>query len=156
MKKLNLFVIALVFGLSVNAQDFNDYLEVSREVLKTEKKALIADLMRFSSEESQLFWPLYNEYEQKKYEVNTRYFNLIQKFADNFESITGDLAIEVINESLSIEQELIKLEKSYSKKFLKILPPRRVLKYLQAENKIKALIDAEMALQIPLLDEIED
>ena len=156
MKKLNLLLIALVLGITVNAQDFNDYLEVSREVLKTEKKALIAELMQFSSEESQAFWPVYNEYEDKKYTVNTRYFNLVQKFADNFESMTGDVATEVINESLSIEQELIKLEKSYAKKFMKILPPRRVLKYLQAENKIKAMIDAEMALQIPLLDQIED
>jgi hypothetical protein len=71
MKKLNLLLIALVLGITVNAQDFNDYLEVSREVLKTEKKALIADLMQFSSEESQAFWPVYNEYEDAKYKVNT-------------------------------------------------------------------------------------
>ena len=87
MKKLNLLLFALVLGITVNAQDFNDYLEVSREVLKTEKKALIADLMQFSSEESQVFWPLYNEYEDKKYVVNTKYFNLVQKFADNFENL---------------------------------------------------------------------
>ena len=85
MKKLNLLFVALIIGIAVNAQDFNDYLEVSREVLKTEKKALIAELMQFTSEESQAFWPLYNEYEQKKYEVNTRYFQLIEKFAENFE-----------------------------------------------------------------------
>jgi hypothetical protein len=156
MKKLNLLLIALVLGISVNAQDFNDYLEVSREVLKTEKKALIADLMQFSSEESQAFWPLYNEYEDAKYKVNTRYFNLVQKFADNFENMTDEVATEVINESISVKQELVKLEKSYAKKFMKILTPKRTIKYLQAENKIKALIDAEMALEIPFLDEIED
>lgn len=156
MKKLNLLLIALILGITVNAQDFNDYLEVSREVLKTEKKALIADLMQFSSEESQAFWPVYNEYEDAKYKVNTRYFNLIEKFADNFESMTDEVATEVINESIGIKQELIKLEKSYAKKFMKILTPTRTIKYLQAENKIKAMIDAEMALQIPFLDEIED
>jgi len=156
MKKLNLLLIALILGITVNAQDFNDYLEVSREVLKTEKKALIADLMQFSSEESQAFWPLYNEYEDKKYTINTRYFNLVQKFADNFENMSDQVATEIINESLGIKLELIKLEKSYAKKFQKILAPQRTIKYLQAENKIKALIDAEMALQIPLLDEIED
>jgi hypothetical protein len=156
MKKLNLLLIALVLGITVNAQDFNDYLEVSREVLKTEKKALIADLMQFSSEESQAFWPLYNEYEDAKYKVNTRYFNLLEKFADNFENMTDEVANEVINESITIKQELVKLEKSYAKKFMKILSAKRTIKYLQAENKIKALIDAEMALQIPFLDEIED
>lgn len=156
MKKLNLLLIALVLGITVNAQDFNDYLEVSREVLKTEKKALIADLMKFTSEESQAFWPIYNEYEDKKYTVNTRYFNLIQKFADNFETMSAEVATEVINESLSLDLELLKLKKTYAKKFMKILTPQRTLTYLQAENKIKAMIDAELALQIPLLDQIED
>lgn len=156
MKKLNLLLIALVLSITVNAQDFNDYLEVSREVLKTEKKALIADLMKFTSEESQAFWPIYNEYEDKKYTVNTRYFNLIQKFADNFETMSAEVATEVINESLSLDLELLKLKKTYAKKFMKILTPQRTLTYLQAENKIKAMIDAELALQIPLLDQIED
>ena len=156
MKKLNLLIFALVLGIAVNAQDFNDYLEVSREVLKTEKKALIADLMQFSSEESQAFWPVYNEYEDAKYKVNTRYFSMIEKFADNYENMSDEVASEIINESLNIKNELIKLEKSYAKKFLKILTPQRTIKYMQAENKIKAMIDAEMALQIPFLDEIED
>jgi hypothetical protein len=156
MKKLNLLFVALIMGFAVNAQDFNDYLEVSREVLKTEKKALIAEVMQFTSEESQAFWPLYNEYEQKKYTVNTRYFNLIEKFVENYENMSDEVAVELINESIAIKGELIKLQKTYAKKFQKILTPQKTVKYLQAENKIEALIDAEIALQVPLLDEIED
>jgi cell fate (sporulation/competence/biofilm development) regulator YlbF (YheA/YmcA/DUF963 family) len=156
MKKISILLITLVLGFTVNAQDFNDYLEVSREVLKTEKKALIAEVMQFSAEESQAFWPLYNEYEQKKYTVNTRYFNMAQKFADNYEEMSDEIAVEIINEALGVRLELVKLQKSYAKKFQKILSPQKTIRYIQAENKIKALIDAEMALQIPLLDEIED
>ena len=52
--------------------------------------------------------------------------------------------------------ELLKLEKSHAKKFTKILSPQKALRYLQAENKIGALIDAELALEIPLLESIED
>jgi len=156
MKRITVLLITFVLGFTVNAQDFNDYLEVSREVLKTEKKALIAEVMQFTSEESQAFWPLYNEYEQKKYEINTRYFNMVQKFADNYEKMSDEVAVEVINEFIGIEQALVKLEKSYAKKFQKILTPQKTIRYLQAENKIKALIDAEMALQIPLLEELED
>ena len=43
MKKISILLITLVLGFTVNAQDFNDYLEVSREVLKTEKKAQNAE-----------------------------------------------------------------------------------------------------------------
>jgi hypothetical protein len=156
MKKLYLLFFILITGVSVNAQDLNSYLEVSREVLKTEKKALIAEVMQFTNEESELFWPIYNEYEQKKYNINTRYVNLIQKFAENFENMSDEVAAEVINESINIDLELVKLKKSYSKKIQKILSPKKTIRYLQAENKIEALIDAELALEIPLLEEIED
>lgn len=156
MKKISLLLITIVLGSTVYAQDFNNYLEVSREVLKTEKKALIAEVMQFSSEESQVFWPLYNEYEQKKYEVNTRYFNLIQQFAENYENMSDEVAVDIINKFLGIEMELAKLKSTYAKKFQKILTPQKTIRYIQAENKIKALIDAELALQIPFLEEIED
>jgi hypothetical protein len=156
MKNTTIFLIAIVLSVTVYAQDFNDYLEVSREVLKTEKKALIAGVMKFTPEESQAFWPLYNEYEQKKYIVNTRYFTLIQIFADNYGRMSDEIATEIINESIEVRMELVKLQKVYAKKFQKILTPQKTIRYLQAENKIRALIDAELALEIPLLEELED
>lgn len=156
MKKIYALFIALIMCNILIAQDFNDYLEVSREVLKAEKKELIMDVMQFTSEESQAFWPLYNEYEQKKYQVDTKRFNMIQKFAENYETMSDQAASEIISEALAIDMERAKLDKAYAKKFLKILSPQRTVRYLQAERKIEALINAEISLQVPLLDEIED
>ena len=68
----------------------------------------------------------------------------------------GEKATEIYKQVLDIEMQLIKLEKSYAKKFAKVITPQKTFRYLQAENKIKAMIDAEMALQIPLLEAIED
>ena len=156
MKKATLLLITMVLGISVYAQGFNDYLEVSRQVLKTEKKALIAEVMELTSEESPAFWPIYNEYEAKKYEVNTVYFKMILEFADNFETMKGEKATEIYKQVLDVKMQLLKLEKTYAKKFAKVLTPQKTLRYLQAENKIRAMIDAEMALQIPFLETIED
>ena len=153
--KRNIIYGCLLFILSINMLQAQER-RSKEERIHALKVAFITEELNLTPEQSQGFWPLYNEYEDKKYTVNTRYFNLIDKFAENFENMSDEVATEVISESLSIELELIKLEKSYAKKFMKILTPHRTLKYLQAENKIKALIDAEMALQIPFLDEIED
>jgi len=156
MKKATLLLITMILGVTVYAQEFNDYLEVSRQVLKTEKKALIAEVMQLTSEESTAFWPIYNEYEAKKYEVNTVYFKMVQEFSDNFDTMKGEKATEIYKQVLDVEMQLLKLEKTYAKKFAKVLTPQKTFRYLQAENKIKAMIDAEMALQIPLLEAIED
>jgi hypothetical protein len=156
MKKYIILAVINFVVIQVFAQQVNDYLEVSREVLKTEKKAIIAELMQLSDEESSVFWPLYNEYQNKLYEVGTKRVNLIMDFAKNFDNMSGEKATEIIQTSQSIDMELIKLDKSYAKKFMKILSPQKALRYLQAENKIETLIDAELALEIPLLESIED
>ena len=148
--------MSIVISGSAFAQQFNDYLEVSREVLKVEKKALIAEVMELSDTESEPFWLIYNEYEQKKYEVNTKYFKIVMDFSDNYGKMSAEKATELTKASLDIQMLLLKLRKSYAKKFAKVISPQKTLRYLQAENKIRVMIDAEMALQIPLLETIED
>jgi len=156
MKKYLILITLIMVGFNVIAQQAHDYVEISREVLKTEKKAIIAELMQLSEEESAIFWPLYNEFQNKMYEVNTRKVNLIMDFAANYENMSSEKATEVINTFQSIEMELLKLDKTYAKKFLKILPAQKALRYLQAENKIENLINAELALDVPLLESIGD
>lgn len=153
MKKSIITLVILIFGISVFAQNLDDFMEVQRGVLKTEKKAVVAEAMSFTEEESSVFWPLYNEYNEKMYELNTKTYNVIKDYAANFETLTDEKAVSLMNSAMHIEKELSSLEKTYFKKFQKILPGKKAARYFQLENKIKSLIAAEMALEIPLLDE---
>jgi len=153
MKKL-LFGIALFFSSLVTfAQNSNDYLEVQRDVLKTEKKALIAEAMELTEAESPAFWSLYNEYNEKMFIINTKLFNVIKDYSEHYEKMSNEKAVELWTNAMSIETELLKLEKTYFKKFLKILPGTKAVRYLQAENKVKNLIDAQLSLQVPLFQD---
>ena len=154
MKKLLtvLFISALSF--SAFAQNVNDYAEVVRSVISTEKKVLITEVMQLSDSESTDFWALYNEYQEKLYKVGTKRVQLIKDFAENFDNMSGDKAKEVMLTANAIDGEYLKLQKSYTKKFLKILPAQKVLRYFQAENKIKLLIDSEISSEIPLLNDL--
>lgn len=155
MKKAILTLVTFVIVLGAQAQ-FHSYLEVSREVLKTDKKAMIAEVMQLSEETSKAFWPLYNEYQEKLYLVDTKSFNLIQDFADNYGNMSAEKATQLLNNVMAIDQEMLKVVKTYTKKFQKILSPQKALRYYQAERKIKILINAELALNIPLLETIEN
>ena len=152
MKKILMFALMLSFGLLLNAQQSDNYLEVMRSALKTEKKAMIAEVMTFTQEESDVFWPLYNEFQEKLYAANTKYVKIVNEFAENFNSMTDEKALELMKRVNSYDTEILKLKKTYNKKFSKILPPTKVLRYFQAENKIDVLIDFEMASYIPLLE----
>jgi len=152
MKKLFIAIAVLFLGTTLSAQTLDDYMEVQRGVLKTEKKAVVAEAMQFTDAESTVFWPLYNEYNDKMYTLNTKLYQLVKKFAENYESISDEAAIELSMETMKVDQEVLNLKKQYFKKFQKILNGTQVMRYYQVENKIRALINAQLALEIPLIE----
>ena len=152
MKTLLSIIVIAVISVSAYAQTDNDYLEIARDVLKTEKKAVIAEVMQLTTEESQPFWELYNEYQGKLYLVQNKRINIIQDFAENYENLTDEKADELWNGSMGYSQEILKLKKQYYKKFKKILPAGKAARFFQAENKIETMINANLALEIPLIE----
>ncbi|RLD76060.1 MAG: hypothetical protein DRJ07_16955 [Bacteroidetes bacterium] len=152
MKKIILLSLILGMGVSLFAQSENDYMEVMRSALKTEKKSIIAEVMTLTNEESLVFWPLYNEYQGKLYTTNTKYLGIITDFAEKYESMSDEDALDLMNRLNAYDAEMLKLRKAYIKKFNKILPAKKVLRYIQAENKIDVLVDFEIANSVPLLE----
>lgn len=152
MKKLFAAVMVGVLALSAMAQSDNDYLEISRDILKMEKKAAIADNIQLTDEESKVFWPLYNEYQGKLYLIQNQRIELIQDFAKNFETLSDEQADALWTGSQAFSAEVMKLEKTYYKKFKKVIPAGKAARFFQVENKIETLINAQLALEIPLIE----
>lgn len=152
MKKLLSILSVVLISMAIYAQSDNDYLEIARDVLKTEKKAAIAEVMQLTEAESTPFWNLYNEYQGKLYLVENKRIDIIRDFSKMFESLTDEKADELWTNAMAYSQEELQLKKQYYKKFKKILPAGKAARFFQAENKIGAMIDAQLALEIPLIE----
>ncbi len=151
--KTVLLVIGMMMVMnSAFSQSFDDYMEVVRDILNTEKKAVVAETMTLSEAETGPFWALYNEYNSELYKVHTERVNIIKDFAANYESMTDEKADALVNRSLAYQTKLLKLNKIYYKKFKKILPATKAALYFQIENKINDLVNAELATEIPLVN----
>jgi len=155
MKKILLFATALTFTLSSFAQTTQDYVEIVRDILKTEKKVAIAEVMELTDQESGPFWDLYNEYNFELTKIQNQRLNSIYDFAENYDKMTDEKADELWKSVLSYQGDLLKLQKSYYKKFKKIIPAGKAATYFQAENKIAMMINAELALSIPFIEVTE-
>lgn len=152
MRKILFAAAAIAFSISIHAQSVNDYLELTREVLKAEKKAVVAEAMQLTEAESQPFWNLYNEYQTALYTVQNKRIDIIKDYADNFDSLSDEKADELWIGSMKYKNELLKLKKSYYAKFKKVVSPGKAARFMQLENKIETLIDAQLALDIPLIE----
>ena len=153
MKKINLTFLLSFLAIALYAQD--SYMEIVRSTIKTEKKALIAEVMQLSDEESSVFWPVYNEFEENMYKLNTDYFKLVQEFADNFENMSAEKATDILKKANKYSLDREKLKNKYIKKIMKVLSPQKTLRFMQASSKIEVMIDAQLAAEIPLLESIE-
>ncbi|MEN8138678.1 MAG: hypothetical protein ABFR62_09605 [Bacteroidota bacterium] len=156
MRNLLLVIVFIFIGSGLSAQNNEaDYLELQKETLKVEKKALIADAMILTNEESEVFWPLYDEYNAKKFELKKEFYFLLKSYFESTEEqLTDKEATKIWKKKIQLNADLNKLEKKYFNKMINKLPPVKVVRYFQAENKVDALISAELASEIPLLGDL--
>lgn len=153
MKKLFLSFIAVLALNFVYAQTIDDYVELVRTQLKADKKVVVAEVLQLQPGESDLFWPLYDEYNSAMYAIQTDRVKLIKDFAANYENMTAEKADELVLQMFAMKQELLTLDKKYYPKFKKVLPVTKAATYFQLENKIETLVNAELALKIPLIQD---
>jgi hypothetical protein len=149
-------IVLMLFGLAPQggAQDKPaDNMQILRDKIRADKKLVVATNMELTESEAKSFWPIYDEYQKDLHRINQRIANLLDSYADDFrgKSLTDDKAKKLIDEALAIEQAEANLKSSYAPKLSKALPVKKVARYLQIENKIRAVLKYDLAQGVPLV-----
>lgn len=126
--------------------------DILYEKIEADKKLLVASNMNLTDEEEKGFWPIYDAYQQELHQINQRIAELINEYAlaYNKGAVLNETARQLIDESIAIEMAEVNLKKSYVPKFSKVLPDAKVARYIQIENKIRAIIRYDLVDAIPL------
>jgi hypothetical protein len=143
-------LLLAVASLPVWAQTTRDDVEVMLELVQLERKAVVAENMELTAEESEAFWPVYNDYAQKLRELNQRDAKLVLDYAKAFATLTDETAAKLLKEAQAIDKKRVKIRTAYAKKLRRVLPARKVARAYQVESKIDAIIEFDMARSIPL------
>jgi hypothetical protein len=131
------------------AQD-NDNMEILREKLRADKKLIVAENMQLSDAEGKTFWPVYNAYQEEKSKLADRRRQVIQDYAANFRNLPDEVAKDLVDRSLAIKQDDVKLMAAYLPKFRQAVGDKKAARFYQIENKIDAVVNFELAANIPL------
>ena len=129
-------------------------MEILRDAAKSNKKALVALNLKLTETEDKAFWPIYESYQKDIDKVNERLINLIKDYAKEYKarSLTDEKAKQLISDYIVIEEDLLKLKKSYLEKVSAVIPDKKAMTYWQIENKIQAIIRFDVAINIPLAE----
>ena len=144
------FTALLALSATVYAQGQQD-IEKTRADILTNKKKIVAATLELNEQEAAAFWPLYEEYQNAFRPVHERSSRLIADYLRDYETLTNEQARVMLREFLNIERKQLELKEAYVKKFSAILPPKKVARYFQLENKIQSVLDYDLAKKIPVI-----
>lgn len=127
-------------------------MDLLRDKLKADKKLLIAENLGLTEGESAAFWPIYEEYQKELEGINQRLGKAVQSYAQeyNAKSLTDDKAKALMTEALAIEEAELALKKKYLDRLNGVIPATKAARYIQMENKIRAILRFDLAATIPL------
>jgi hypothetical protein len=154
IKALILCFAALVaFPAFAQDKPSDTNMQILLDKVKADKKLVVAANMDLNDAEGKAFWPIYEAYQKDLQAINDRLGRTILAYADayNKNTLTDDMAKELTNEALTIDQDEITMRKTYSARLNRVLAGKKVARYLQIENKIRAAIRYELAAGIPLV-----
>ena len=158
MRPLYLFIALLGTFLTtpLYAQDeadiaaLNSAVEMQRQVTEAQRTMIIADNMDLTAAESEEFWPVYREYRSEVGKLNDRFVKMVTSYAKNYQSIDDPAASELLREAFSIEAERVKVSKKYAKKMGKFMPGVKVIRFVQIESRLDAIMEIKVKNSIPL------
>lgn len=138
MNKIIFIVLAGIFVFStqqINAQ--NESREARMEKFRTEKIAFLTTKLELTTTEAEKFWPIYNQLEKERWEAQKSRRQLEDKVREAEESLSEHEITKLTRDFAGSMQKEGTLMASYNEKFLKVLPPKKVLKLYKAENEFR-------------------
>jgi hypothetical protein len=130
-----------------------DNMQILRDKIKADKKLLVSTNMELTESEAKGFWPVYEEYQQQLANFNQRIGKLIEGYAADYRanSMTDEAAKKIVADFVAIEKGEAAMKEFFVPKLSQVLPPKKVARYFQIENKIRAALKYELAGEIPLI-----
>lgn len=139
------FIPTVLYAQSTGGQG------LSIEAIEADKKRIVALNMQLTDQEGTVFWPIYEAYQKDLGKLEDRAVQMMEAYAKDYESLSDETAAKLLKNYFETQTLLLELKKSYAAKLNAVLPIKRVVRYLQIENKIEAISNYGVASIVPLM-----
>jgi hypothetical protein len=152
MKRVTLFLAALLTFVFVNAQSSKEELDLMQAAFGMEKKAMVAEFVRVDAAQKDAFWKLYDEYETARKDLGKKRVELLDKYAREFDKLTNESMDVMMKETIDLQKKTDALIISYTNKIKKVTNPIVAFQFYQVEAYILSGIRLSILEELPLPD----
>jgi len=135
----NTFAFLLLFiGVASTAAQAQRRSEEEIKKIQDAKVAIITNRLNLTPEQSTGFWPMYNEYSQKRREIHRAQRKIIND--KKAEGQNDEAVLDNLKEVQELRQKELDLEKEYQNKFLKVITANQVIELYKAERTFNDML----------------
>lgn len=134
MKKYLFLLLVCTVSFSFAQQNMED----KRKEVEAAKIAYITKAMNLSPEQAERFWPMYNEYSDKRRMLNHQIKDLRAKFDDP--NMTDAQLEQTFDKIIEIKEQEIQLDKAYKLRLLQIVDIKQLIAMYQAEKEFIRMV----------------
>jgi hypothetical protein len=158
---MRISVAAILFAVAMTAlpataaedkiADVTD-MQALRAAVRADKKAFVASALSLTPAEAKNFWPAYDAY-QRTFDMTNREKNVtVQGVIGQDKPVSDPYARQIAKDIILADEAELKARRTLYNRAMKALPPKKALRYLQLEAKIRAVQAYDIAQAIPLVN----
>lgn len=133
-QKLIVAVITMVLGTPL----FSQVARINR--IEAEKIAFFTKRLDLSTEEAQKFWPVYNDYSNRKDKIFQERSGLMRYLNQNINNLSDKEFEESGDKLISFTLKEAELTSTFHEKFKEVLPPAKVVRIYSTEVQFKTML----------------
>lgn len=113
---------------------------IKEDKLKAKKVAFFTQKLNMNSDEAEVFWPVYNEYQEQKEDLFEQRRNIHEQFARSLQKMSNKEVVESLDKLMAISKEEAALLEKYLTKFKEILADKKVAQLFVVEEDYKRFL----------------
>ena len=126
-------------------------LDALRDAVRSDKRGLVERNLQLTPEEAKRFWPIYDAQQREQDKITQRLNRSIVEYVNQESTMSDANAKRIARDLLKASAEEEKLREKTFRQLTEALPARKAVRYLQIENKIRAVQRYEMAERVSLV-----
>ena len=135
---------------SVEAQSDHDGQQQVIARIQGDKHAIVLKTLALDDAQVHAFTPIYDQYQVERKKLFDRAADLLDLYASNYDSMTDEAAKKILRQWFALRDAEVALTRKYARQFEKVLPPAKVVRFVQIENKLDTLVQLKAVESIPL------
>lgn len=134
MRNKVIYLLSMVLFICATSGTLRAQSQEQIDKFNEERVAYFTEKLEFTDAESKAFWPIYNDFQNRKMKLVEDERNTWSYAHKNADNLSDKEILETLAKGQNLKQQQLDLEKEYyQEKFLEALPAKKVLKLGKVE-----------------------